>query len=382
MFKILQVLPSLTVGGVERVTVDTAIGLRTAFPQTPTYVASAGGKLVPLLQKAGIEHIEIPALRSKNPFHIIRNAFHLANLIRKYYIDIVHARSRAPAWSAWLATKMTGASFITTYHGFYGGKSHLKKYYNGIMLRGHYVLVISKFLYHYLQETYPQLNSKLRFVPEGIDTQFFVADKVKGTDILSLRQQWQVDPEQHLLLLPARFTERKGHKVALHALHLLQDPNLVIVFLGKTNQSPYYQKLLTLSQNLGITSQIRFIEEGASMDIAYAAADIVLAPAITPETFGRVTAEAGAMQRLIIATSIGATPELCYDQKTGFLIPPNDASALAQTIRTVLALPFEQRQAIGKDAHEHIKAHYSCDRMLEQTLQVYRDVMNEKNSHH
>jgi len=378
MLKILQVVPSLTVGGVERVTLDTAVGLRAAFPKTPTYVASAGGKLVPLLQTAGAQHIKIASLPSKNPLNILINAFRLATIIRKYGIDIVHARSRAPAWSAWLAAKMTGAHFITTYHGFYSGNSWVKKCYNNIMLRGRYILVISKFLHHYLHETYPKVRDKFRFVPEGIDIHFFEANKIKGTDILDLRQQWHIDPEQHLLLLPARFTERKGHKIALQALHLLNDPGLVIIFLGKTDKSNYYQELITLSQHLGITSQVRFIEEGVPMDVAYGAADVVLAPALTPETFGRVTAEAGAMQRIVIATGIGATPELCWDQKTGFLIPPYDAAALAKAIRTALNLTVEQQQVMGKSAREHIAAHYSCERMLEQTLHVYRETIERR----
>lgn len=375
MLRVLQVLPSLNVGGVERVTVDVAKGLKETFPACPTYVASAGGSLVPQLQEYGIEPILLPALAEKTPHAILKNAFRLVSVIRKHQIQVIHARSRAPGWSALLASKITKTPLVTTYHGIYSGTCWPKIFYNSIMARGERVIAISRFLYQHLQDTYHLSEPRLQLVYEGIDTDFFSPDRVQEPEALSFRQRYDLKPDNQLILLPGRFVKHKGHHTVLKSLALLQNPLVHVMFLSDNGARSYQDDLLLLCKNLEISEQVHFVTQAVPMNLAYAAADIVVMPSLKPETFGRVIAEAGAMEKLVIATDLGAAPELCLDQQTGFIVPPDDPEALAQAMRSFLALPCNKRNLMEKAARAHVVKNFSVQRMIAETIAIYQSLI-------
>lgn len=375
MFRVLQVLPSLNIGGVERATVDIARGLKKTFPTHPTYVASSGGDLQSHLEANDIEHITLPSLGEKTPQAIIRNVFQLVSIIRKHKIQIIHVRSRAPAWSAYLASKITRKPLVTTYHGLYSGSHWPKILYNSVMAKGDRVIAISRFLYQHLQSTYSLSHPRLQLVYEGIDTDFFSPNHVTDKDRIAFREANGILPHDYLILLPGRFVKHKGHHVVLNALSLMDNASIHVIFLAENGALTYQNSLHAMSEALGVTKQVHFITQATPMNLAYAAADVVVMPSLKPETFGRVIAEAGAMERLILASDLGAAPELCQDKKTGFLIQPNNAQDLAQALSLLYNLPQDKRHIMEKEARSHIVKNFSLHRMITETLEVYKGLV-------
>jgi glycosyltransferase involved in cell wall biosynthesis len=367
--RILQVLPALNVGGVERATLDMVAALRQISPDT--YVASAGGLLIPELVRLGGTHLYLPA-NSKNPLRLLQNAYVLVQLIRKYNIQVIHARSRAPAWSALWAARWTETPFVTTYHGTYLSTNSLKTFYNSVMTRGDRVIAISEFIARYIAKNHPQHSSPIDLIREGIDTKVFDPQKVSKDDIAALKKAWDIPKNAIVFLLPGRISRIKGQTVFVEALRRLNHPHVVGVILGQNQgKSSYPEEVARLSQEL----PIRLIANTPVPRIAYAAADFVVYPSIEPEAFGRVTAEAGAMERVVIATDHGATPELCKAGKTGFLISPHDSEALTIAMKKALDLSSAQRHAMGKAARAHIVENFTLARMCAQTIDLYRELI-------
>jgi glycosyltransferase involved in cell wall biosynthesis len=366
--RILQVLPELNTGGVERATLDMAGALRQVFPVT--YVASQGGSLVSELETLGGTHFTLP-LASKNPFQMIRNAMALVRLIQKYDIQIIHARSRAPAWSALWAARWTKIPLVTTFHGAYHTSNIFKTFYNSVMARGTRIIAISEFVFRHIQRQHPTSLPRIRLIHEGIDVEAFDPQHVPQEAIKALRKTWDIPIDAKVFLLPGRVTRLKGQTVFIEALRQLNDPHIFGIILGPDQKNSSYPQEVTRQLD-GLS--IRRISHTQNLKIAYAAADFIVSPSLAPETFGRVTAEAGAMKRIIIATNHGATPELCKAGITGCLILPGDTKALAEAMDKVLKMTSEEREAMEKAARNYICANFSVKRMCAETIALYKEI--------
>lgn len=369
MVNVLQVLPSLNLGGVERGTLQIAAFL--AARRDGAFVASNGGRLVAELEHSGATHLTLP-LKGKNPLVIYNNISVLEKIIKQYSIDIVHARSRAPAWSAYFAAKRANVPFITTYHGAYGQGNALKRWYNSIMTRGEVVIAPSQFIKKYIITHHPAVNpDKIHVIYRGADVTQFDPATVSPEDVSALKASWNIAEGQKILLFPARLSRWKGHKEAITALKNV--PSSVLVFLGETTgQESYQQELLDYAESLHCAENIRFVGRCDAMPAAYSAADVVLCPSLKPEAFGRTVTEAQAMGAVVIATNHGGAAETIEDGVTGFHIPlENMENALAAKIQEILAMSPEQLVTLKNTAIERVRAQFSLAQMTAQTGLLY-----------
>lgn len=373
---ILQVLPELGSGGVERGTIEIANAQKLAG-FTPI-VASAGGALVPWLERTGAIHIEMPAA-SKNPIQMWQNSDRLVKIIKEYNVEIVHARSRAPAWSAWAACHQTPAKFLTTFHGTYNIQNKLKHLYNSVMVRGERVIAISNFIIKHIEENYNVEPHLIRHIPRGVDLNLFNPERVSGTRVAELAKEWHVPDGLPVLLMPGRVTRWKGHEPVIRALGRLSHRNFFCVFAGDVDKHPdYVEELQTLVKELELEGHVRFTGPTQQMTEAYQLADIVLCPSIEPEAFGRVPIEAQAMGKPVITTNHGGTAETVIDGKTGFLTTPGDIVGITDALYRLLTLSQEERMSFGRIGAEHVRKHFSLQQMCEKTLMVYDELLREK----
>ncbi len=364
---ILQVLPALESGGVERGTLEIAEAIQAAGYRA--IVASAGGRLVPVLEALGARHVALP-LVTKSPFGIWRNAARLTALAREEGVRIIHARSRAPAWSALLAAWRSGAHFVTTYHGTYGEGWPGKRLYNSVMVRGERVIAISGHIADHIRRIYGPSDA-IRVILRGVDLRRFDPDAVAPARVAALLRAWTVPDGAQLVLLPARMTRWKGHAVLIRALARL--PGLVAVLAGDvTGRERYVEELRALAEAEGVAGRLRFAGHVADMPAAMLAADLVVHASIEPEAFGRTVTEAQALARPVIAADLGGPRETVEDGVTGWLVPPGDAPALAEAIARVLALPDGERAAVGAAARQRVP---TLEAMQAATLAVYREVL-------
>jgi glycosyltransferase involved in cell wall biosynthesis len=371
---VLQILPALEAGGVERATIDIAIALSAVGP---TYVASVGGRLIKNLEKNHhVHHICLP-LNSKNPLTLLKNAKRIYDLVKTLGIDIVHAHSRAPAWSAYLACRWARKPLVTTYHAAYKGKSFLKKLYNSIMARGVRVITISDFIDRHVRQIYPESAERLVKIKEGIDTNYFSLPQVSDQNVTDLRHSLNIPENYYIVLLPVRLTRIKGPDILLKAMaHLKTKEWCVLMAGGPGQKQDYVDELKELIRKLKIEEHVKFLSTIADLRPYYRLADIVVVPSIVPEAFGRVTAEAGAMEKLVIGTNLGATPEVCLHEETGFIVPAEDEISLAHTIEKVLHLGEEGRQFYGKRARFHIQQNFDLNISMQKTIRLYQEVFS------
>ena len=369
---VLQVLPSLVQGGVERGTVEIATALAAAGWRS--LVASSGGPLARELARHGTEHIQLP-LASKNPFVIRRNGRRLAELIAARQVDIVHARSRAPAWSALAAARKSGAHFVTTFHSSYG-EAAWKHWYNAVMAKGERVIAISDFLAEHARRRFGVEEPRLVTIHRGVDLALFDPRRVNGARIVDLARAWRLEDGARVLLLPGRLTRWKGQVVMLRAFAALAREDVQCVLLGSAQgRDKYRRELEDLATALGIAQRVRIVEQGRDMPAAYMLADVVVSASIEPEGFGRVAAEAQAMGRPVVATNHGGSRETVLPGETGWLVPPGDVGALAQALAAAIDLGEVPRRAIAERARQHITEKFSLDAMRQRTLQVYYDLL-------
>ena len=368
---VLQVLPRLVTGGVERGTVDVAAALKAEG--WTAIVASAGGPMVRELERAGAVHVTLP-LASKNPLVIRANIERLASVIRRFEVDIVHARSRAPAWSARAAARRTGRHFVTTFHNAYGDGSVLKHRYNAVMASGERVIAISHFVGEHVAANYGVPPERLRVIPRGIDINRFDPGKVQPERMIALMKAWRLPESAPLVLLPGRLTRWKGQLVLIDAIARLNRPELHAVILGSGN-ARYRRELETAVERTGAAGNFRFIEDSPDMAVAYMLADVVVSASTAPEGFGRVVVEAQAMGRPVIATAHGGALETVRPGETGLLVPPGDAAALAEALAATLDLDPATRLALARHQIAHAREHFSSALMTRRTLDVYEELV-------
>ncbi|HUK58323.1 MAG TPA: glycosyltransferase family 4 protein [Stellaceae bacterium] len=369
--RVLQVLPALATGGVERGTVDLAAALAAAG--WGSFIASAGGAMVREAERAGATHIELP-LASKNPFVMRANVRRLASIIETHGIDIVHARSRAPAWSARAAARRTGAHFVTTFHNAYGAKTAWKRRYNAVMGAGECVIAISEFVARHAIETYGLDPARVRVVHRGIDTERFDPERVSPERMIQLARQWGLPDGLPVVMLPGRLTRWKGHEVLIAALRRLGRRELRCLIVGGGN-SRYRGELEAGLKRDPPPCGVGFAEECRDMAAAYMLADIVVSASTEPEGFGRIAVEAQAMGRPVIATAHGGALETVVPGETGWLVPPGDPAALAAAIAEALDLLPEERLALADRAQAHVRQNFTVARMTEQTIAIYEELL-------
>ena len=370
---VLQVLPSLVTGGVERGTVEITQAI--VAGGGTALVASAGGRLVPSIERAGGRHITLPLMR-KDPFTVWRNGGLLATIIRAEQVDIVHARSRAPAWSAWLACRKAEAHFVTTWHGTYNENLPFKHRYNSVMARGERVIVASRFIARLIEERHGVEPDRIRLIPRGVNPKVFDPTAVSGDRVMRLLRAWRVPEHVPVLLLPGRLTEWKGHSVLLEAVARMARRDVCCVLVGAEQGRPRYTaRLVAQAEALGIADRLRFAGECDDMPAALMASDIVVHASTQAEAFGRVVVEAQALGRPVIATDLGGPAETVEHGVTGWRVPPGDAAILAEAIEAVLALPAETLATVGTQARAAVLRDYTASKMQAATLGVYREVM-------
>lgn len=370
---ILQVLPALISGGVERGTIDIAKAIVDAG--WTSLVASAGGVMVPQLEVCGACHVVLP-LASKNPLQMYLNRQRLIDLIRRYQVDIIHARSRAPAWSAYFAAKKTGCHFVTTWHGTYNLGGSLKRKYNNIMGKGEKVIAVSQFIKDHILAHYPVDAERIEVIHRGSDLEKFSPEKVNPERIVRLAKKYGMEHDKPIILLPARMTQWKGHLFLLDSLAQIKHIPFLCVFAGKTDDHPHYLERISQRVNaLGLSGQVQVIKEVSDMPALYALADVVVSASLNPEAFGRVAAEAQAMKRLLVATNHGGSKETVISGKTGWLVESNDVLGMTQALEAALTISPEKRLVMVNEARAHIQEHFSLEKMQEQTLALYEKVL-------
>lgn len=376
---ILQVLPALQSGGVERGTIEMTQAITAAGGRA--LVASAGGRLVPLVERAGGLHARMK-LMSRDPVTILLNARRLARLIRQERVDLVHARSRAPAWSAWLAAKLTRTPFVTTWHGVYSENLPGKRRYNAVMARGARVIAISRFVAARVAGDYLVPPERLRVIPRGADIGQFDPALVWGERIHRLARDWQLPEDAPVIMLPGRITRWKGHALLVEALARMRDRRAIALFVGaapdRRSGRRFVRELLDLARRSGVAERVRFAGHCADMPAAFALADLVVVPSLKPEPFGRVVVEAQAMARPVIVARHGAAMETVTDGQTGWTVPPGDVAAWAATLDTVLGFPADDVAAVGEAGRRAVHAGYTTASMQQATLAVYDELLGTR----
>lgn len=380
---ILQVIPELDTGGAERTAIDIAAALSAVGARA--LVACERGRLVSELQAKGGIWIPFPAA-TKNPVSMALNVRKLARLIVSEQAEIVHARSRAPAWVALGATRLTKTPFITTYHGSYSGTSALKLRYNSVMARGDVVIANSDYTAGLISSLYPFARPNMRVIHRGTDLRMFSPAAVDPARVRKLREQWGLAAHERIVLLAGRLTSWKGQKVLIEAARLLAPLGLgdtIFVLAGdEQGRTGYVREIDGLIAKAGLQGMVRRVGHCEDMPAAYLAASVACVPSTEPEAFGRAAVEAQAMGTPVVVSDLGAVPETVLAppavdpaRRTGWRIPANDAQALADTLMAALSLGASARDALAERARAHVERHFSLEQMCGQTLDAYAAVL-------
>ena len=379
--KVLQVIPKLGYGGAEIGCYDLAHYLYEN--DCSSYIVTSGGTLTKYINRKKVKLIRLP-VQSKNPILILLNAIILTIIILILNINIVHARSRAPAWSCLIATKITGRKFVTTFHGTFNFKSNIKKFYNSVMVRSNLIIAGSNFIFSHINENYSKyLKSEKKFLVifRGINTYYYDPKKIKEKDEIQLISKWKIDKEKKVILLPARLTAWKGHEIFLEALNKLKinesQKKFIAVILGSDQGRKIYKKrLIRLVEQYRLINDVIFIDNFELMPIAYKISDIVISSSIEPEAFGRVAVEAQAMEKPIIASNIGGSNETIIDEKTGFLYPSGNSDLLSQKLSHIFDLNDETLKSMGIEGRKNVMKKFNVEKMCFSTYSEYKKLFN------
>ena len=379
--KVLQVIPKLGYGGAETGCYDIAHYL----PENgcKSFIVTSGGELLKFVDKNKVKVFRLP-VQSKNPILILINAIILTFIILFNNISIVHARSRAPAWSCLIASKITSRKFVTTFHGTYNFKSNLKKLYNSVMVRSDLIIAGSNFIFSHIKENYSNyLNQKkkLLVIFRGINVDYFDPTTKLETEEKKLLKQWEIEKDKKIILLPGRLTTWKGQEVFIEAINLVNielgyEAFYAVILGSDQGRDLYKKKLIRLSEQYRLTKQLRFIDHCKDMALAYKVSDIIVSASIEPEAFGRVSVEAQSMEKPIIASNIGGSNETVVDEKTGYLFKAGDAKSLSQKILKTLTIDKTQLKLIGIEGRKNIVQKFNVEKMCFSTYSEYKRLIN------
>ncbi len=370
---VLQVLPALEMGGVERGTVQTAAALTAAGWRA--MVASSGGLMTHELTRAGAQHVELP-LAAKRPLRMLRNGDALADLINRQGVDLVHARSRAPAWSAMSAARRTGKPFVTTFHNAYD-HNWLKHHYNAVMAKGDKVIAISDFVARHVRETYGISDDRLVTIHRGINTEIFDPSNISAERMIQTSKPWRLDDDRPVIMLPGRLTRWKGQSVLIEALAILGRKDICCVLVGgDQGRTGYRQELEDQVRRRGLEPVVRIVDHCNDMAAAYMLADVVVSASTHPEGFGRVAVEAQAMGRPVIATDHGGSRETVWPDESGWLVPPDEPEDLAAALDRALGLNQSEREIMAANGRDNVERNFTVTLMCERILAVYRSLLD------
>lgn len=376
---ILQIIPDLEAGGAERTTVDIAKGLTDVGARA--LVATEGGRLVAELQAKGGVWLPFPAA-SKNPLAMAMNVRKLALLCRHEGVELIHARSRAPAWVALATARLLRLPFVTTYHGSYASRSAVKTLYNSVMARGDVVIANSAYTAELILAKHGFARDRIRVVNRGTNFSAFAPQAVAPERIQALRTAWGIRAHQQIVLLPGRLTGWKGQRVLIEAARILRDQgdtDTAFILAGDhQGRDGYVRELDQLIAKVGLEGRVRRVGHCSDMPAALLAAAVVAVPSTEPEAFGRVAVEAQAMGTPVVVSDLGAVPETVLappqtppNERTGWRIPPGDAAALAEALAGALTLRPSARDNLALRARRHVERHFSLETMVGDTLDVY-----------
>ena len=374
---VLQVIPKLGYGGAETGCYDIAHFL--SENDCGSFLATSGGELIKFIKKDKVRLIRLP-VHSKNPILILFNTLVLVIYIFLFKINIIHARSRAPAWSCYFASLITRRSFVTTFHGTYNFKSNIKKFYNSVMLRAKLTIAGSNFIFSHINENYGEYLSKekkLRVIFRGINVDYFNPKNISVLKQEKLKQEWDLSSNKFTILLPGRLTYWKGQEKFIESLNILiEDYNITnfqAVILGSDQgRKVYSKKLINLVQRYRLNKKIKFIQHCKEMPLAYSLADVVVSASIEPEAFGRVSVEAQAMGKPIVASNIGGSKETIINKKTGFLYKHDDPRELAKILNTVIQLSVDDLKFMGNEGRKNVTKKFDVETMCQSNLKEYK----------
>lgn len=374
---IVQVLPALNQGGVERGTIEIAEALQKEGIRN--YVVSSGGKMVEELKRIGVEHITLP-VKTKNPFKMWLNSYRLEKIFKEKEVGLVHVRSRAPAWSVKWACRRMRIPFVATFHGLYGMKPEsLKKPYNRVMTQGKLVIAVSSFIHQHLMKEYNIADQHIRLIPRGADINKFDMGKVTKAQLEDFVKEYGIPTDKPIITLAGRLSRIKGHSVVLDAIKQMKNQNVTVLFVGGNPKGDYEQELKEKIAGLPKETTLKmFAVSGDKMPLVYALTDIYVQPTLVPESFGRSIAEAQAMGRIVIAANHGGACELIVNGRTGFLTPVGDSQKMAAMLDTVLALSDEEKNEIGQKATESVRTNFSIQKMCDRTVAVYKEILGNE----
>ena len=379
---VLQVIPKLGYGGAETGCYDIAHYL--TEKECGSYIVTSSGELLKFVKKEKVKIFRLP-VHSKNPILVIFNALILSLFIIFYRINIVHARSRAPAWSCYLACLLTNRVFVTTFHGTYNFRSKLKKFYNSIMLRSKLTIAGSNFIFSHISENYTEYLSKekkLRVIFRGINVDYYNQKNISILKQEKLKQEWGVTSNKFIILMPGRLTYWKGQEKFIESLNILIEDynftNFYSIILGSDQgRKVYKKKLINLVERYSLNKKVKFIDHCKEMPLAYSLADAVVSASIEPEAFGRVAVEAQSMGKPIIASNIGGSKETILNKKSGFLYKFDDPRELAKSLNTVIQLTQDELKSIGNEGRKNITRKFDVEKMCETNLNEYKKLLKK-----
>ena len=379
--KVLQVIPKLGYGGAETGCFDIAHYL---FENNcSSFLITNGGPLTKFINKKKVKYIRLP-VNSKNPIIMLLNTILISVIVFFYNIDIIHARSRAPAWSCFLASKITRKKFVTTFHGTYNFKSKIKKFYNSVMLRSDLVIAGSNFIFSHIKENYKEyLNNSKKFLVifRGINIDYFDASTTFTEDEDKLFKSWNLEVEKKTILLPGRITEWKGHEMFIEAMNKINiqlgHKSFKAVILGSDQgRDLYKKKLIRLVEKYRMNDQIKFVDHCENMPLAYKISDLIVSTSIEPEAFGRIAVEAQSMEKPIIASNLGGSKETIVNNKTGILFDAGDSDDLSKKIIEFFNFDKSTIEQMGKEGRKNVSAKFNVEKMCFSTYSEYKKLIN------
>ena len=379
--RVLQVIPTLGFGGAETGCYDLAHYL--AEQDCKSYIVTSGGELLKYVKKDKVRVFKLP-VHSKNPLLIFFNTILLIFIQFIFKIDIVHARSRAPAWSCYFSCIFTRRKFVTTFHGTYNFKGKFKKFYNSVMVRSNLIIAGSNFIFSHIKENYSEfidIKKKLLVIFRGINVDYFDPSTKLESEEKKLLQKWDIKDNKKIILLPGRLTGWKGHELFLESINLVNiklgyEAFNVVILGNDQGRNSYKKKLIGLTEKYRMTNQVKFIDHCDDMALAYKVSDIIISASIEPEAFGRVAVEAQSMQKLIIASNIGGSNETIDDEKTGLLFKSGDAKSLCDKIIQGFTMDESSLKIMGNEGRKNIMKKFNVEKMCFSTYSEYKKLFN------